>query len=81
MESNEIIECCARALFGDDGWANKTAALLGVSTRSFRRWMNGTVDVPQGVWVDLSKALAVREEKIRQALRTIEVEEVCHDSY
>lgn len=43
----------SRGLFGDRGWQTKLASTLGVDGSTIRRWVNGSVPIPNPVWTAL----------------------------
>jgi hypothetical protein len=51
------------ALYGEH-WMGRMADDLGVSDRSLRRWANGSVEIPQGVWEDLLELMRFRREAL-----------------
>lgn len=57
MKSNKrtIDRFCqiSRELFGDRGWQTKLASILGVDGSTVRRWVNGSVPIPNPVWAAL----------------------------
>lgn len=48
----ELLAECGEAMYGQQ-WQSALARDLGVSDRTMRRWVAGTTDVPQGLYVDL----------------------------
>jgi len=46
-------------LYGEH-WQGPLADDLDISVRSMRRWANGSVNVPQGVWEDLVEIMSSR---------------------
>ena len=51
------------ALYGPR-WQSELARDLDVSDRTMRRWAAGTVDVPQGLYLDLLRLTQERAEKL-----------------
>ena len=52
MTPSELLETIATALYGAQ-FQKALADDLGVSDRRVRRWLDGQVDPPNGVWSDL----------------------------
>ncbi len=48
-----------QALYGEN-WQSKLSADIAVSVRSMRRWVNGTDQIPWGVWFDVYRRLEAR---------------------
>ncbi len=48
-----------QALYGQN-WQSKLSADIAVSVRSMRRWVNGTDQIPWGVWFDVYRRLEAR---------------------
>lgn len=44
------------------------ASDLEVSDRSFRRWANGTAEIPENIWRELSAKLVERKNDISRIL-------------
>lgn len=51
------------ALYGPR-WQSELARDLGVSDRTMRRWVAGTFDAPQGLYVDLLRLTQQRAAKL-----------------
>ena len=60
-----MIEEIGRALYGRH-FQGELAKDLEVSDRTFRRWIAGTADIPDGVYKDLANLLKKRMELIKQ---------------
>tara|TARA_R110000851_G_scaffold291444_2_gene445791 strand:+ start:262 stop:492 length:231 start_codon:yes stop_codon:yes gene_type:complete len=52
------------ALYGER-WVEGLSKLLGVSTRSVRRWGNGSASIPAGVWVEVHRLMQLLEYEVK----------------
>lgn len=50
--SSRLLKRCGEALYGPR-WQSEVARDLEVSDRTVRRWMDGSSDVPDGVYLEL----------------------------
>lgn len=54
------------ALFGPTYWRAGLLDALGVNERTFRRWLNGTADIPPGAITDAQRLLAERRHLLAE---------------
>jgi hypothetical protein len=59
---SRLLVDCGEALYGPR-WQAELARDLGVADRTIRRWVAGTSEVPQGLYVDL---LRLTQERAAQ---------------
>jgi hypothetical protein len=50
--SSRLLKQCGQALYGPR-WQSEVARDLGVADRTVRRWVDGSSDVPDGVYYEL----------------------------
>lgn len=65
------ISQCGIALYGEY-WVGALSQELGVSDRSLRRWVNGTVPIPDGVWRDIHALMVEKRTLLDAAIAEIE---------
>lgn len=59
MTPADLMREVGETLFGSR-WRAELCQALFVSERTMRRWINGTVDVPSGAWIDIRRLLTER---------------------
>lgn len=64
------LEMCGVAMYGEH-WMGRMADDLGISDRSLRRFANGSVDIPEGVWSDLADIASRRRSEIDEILAVL----------
>lgn len=67
--SSRLLKRCGEALYGPR-WQSETARELKVSDRTVRRWVDGSSDTPDGVYLDL---LAMCQERAAELDELIEL--------
>jgi hypothetical protein len=68
--SSRLLKRCGEALYGPR-WQSEIARDLDVSDRTVRRWVAGSDDVPDGVYLDLQRLLTERAAEIDELLETL----------
>lgn len=63
MNDLELFCATGEALLGPL-WQSELARQLSVSVRTMQRWAAGEFAIPPGVWVDLLKLLADRQNEL-----------------
>jgi hypothetical protein len=71
MTANDALKSIGEALYGEH-WANSMADDLDVSGRSLRRWANGSMPIPQGVWEDLMHLIKARRNVLTNQILMIQ---------
>lgn len=61
--SSRLLQRCGEALYGPR-WQSDIARDLHVTDRTVRRWLDGSNDVPDGVYLDLQRLLTERAAEI-----------------
>lgn len=67
--SSRLLKRCGEALYGPR-WQSELARALHVSDRTVRRWVDGSTDVPDGVYLEL---LSMCQERAAELDDLIEV--------
>lgn len=65
--SSRLLKRCGEALYGPR-WQSEVARDLDVSDRTVRRWVDGSQDVPDGVYLELHRLLTERAAEIDDLL-------------
>jgi hypothetical protein len=68
-----MLEEVGQALFGEH-WKNELSDALEVDPRTVRRWVNGTYEIPNGVWDDLYTLLEERVFQIQKVQNKLTLE-------
>lgn len=63
MTDLDLFRATGEALLGPL-WQSELARQLNVSLRTMQRWAAGEFAIPPGVWVDLLKLLADRQDEL-----------------
>lgn len=61
--SSRLLKRCGEALYGPR-WQSEIARDLQVSDRTVRRWVDGSSDVPDGVYLDLHRLCTERAAEL-----------------
>jgi len=67
--SSRLLKRVGEALYGPR-WQSEVARDLEVSDRTVRRWVDGSYDVPDGVYLDL---LALCQERVAELDELVEM--------
>lgn len=70
---NMLLKRIGEVLFGEH-WQTPISELLDVSDRTIRRWANGSLVVPKGVWNELFVRLDVQRDNINHLIEKIKEE-------
>jgi hypothetical protein len=68
--SSRLLKRSGEALYGLR-WQSEIARDLDVSDRTVRRWVAGSDDVPDGVYLDLQRLLTERAAEIDELLESL----------
>jgi hypothetical protein len=68
--SSRLLKRCGEALYGPR-WQSELARDLDVSDRTVRRWVAGSDDVPDGVYVDLHRLITERADDLDELLKLL----------
>jgi hypothetical protein len=71
MKPGKLLHGIGIVLYGDGIWVAPLADYLGVSTKTVRRWTQGKLDIPRGVWADLLKIDDSRLEPVRWRIKRL----------
>lgn len=65
--SSRLLKRAGEALYGER-WQSPLARDLGVADRTVRRWVDGSTDVPDGIYLDLHRLCMERAAEIDDLL-------------
>jgi len=70
MTGSRLLKRCGEALYGER-WQTSLARDLNVADRTVRRWVDGSSDVPDGVYLDLHRLCTERAAELDDLLEKL----------